>query len=464
MLDPGEGRAGVTEVGSAGPRSVTRAAFSSADPVPLVSASSPGFAPLSAEPLVFVLAGTALVVAMLALGADDRRLSSTSVVYLLFGIAVAVVVEVAGVRWLDPVRDAAVLEHASELAVIVALFGTGLALERRIGWRSWSSSWRLLGIVMPLSILGLALWAHLAMGLSAAAAIVLAAALAPTDPVLAGAVGVGPPGEEDDDGPRFALTSEAGLNDGLAFPFVMLGLLVASSDGLGRGLGAWLLADVVWAIGVGLLVGAAVGLGLGRLYRRWRDTERVRITADPWMAVAAVLAVYGLTEFLDAYGFIAAFAAGVAFNHTEGLRAGHRGEDVEVDRRIHRGATVAEHVAELALMLLVGSMLSFAGLGLPGAAGWAAVALLLLVLRPVTTMIAFARSGMPVAERRFVAWFGVRGIGSLYYATFAAGTGVLTTGESRKILWTVLLAIAASVLLHGTSAERVLRRMAFAHR
>lgn len=427
--------------------------------MPLFLASNPGFAPLSAEPLLFVLAGVALVVAMLALGADDRRLYSTSVIYLLFGISIAVVVEVLGVRWLDPVRDATLLEHASELAVIVALFGTGLALERPIGWRSWSSTWRLLGVVMPLSIVGLALWAHLAMGLSVAAAIVLAAALAPTDPVLAGAVGVGPPGEEDRDGARFALTSEAGLNDGLAFPFVMLGLLVASSSSPGSDLGAWLLADVLWAIGIGLLVGTAIGVGLGRLYRRWRDRERVRVTADPWMAVAAVFAVYGLTEFLDAYGFIAAFAAGVAFNHTEGLRAGHLGEDVELDRRIHHGANVAEHLAELALVMVIGSMLSLGGLALPGVAGWLAVGLLIIVLRPLGTAVALVGSGLPRGERRFIGWFGVRGIGSLYYATFAAGTGLLSDGEARTILWTVLVAIAISVLVHGTTAERALRRV-----
>lgn len=427
--------------------------------MPLFLASNPGFAPLSAEPLLFVLAGIALVVAMLALGADDRRLSSTSVTYLLFGVVVAVIVEVLDVRWLDPVRDATLLEHASELAVIVALFGTGLALERPIGWRSWSSTWRLLGVVMPLSILGLALWAHLAMGLSVAAAIVLAAALAPTDPVLAGAVGVGPPGEEDRDDARFALTSEAGLNDGLAFPFVMLGLLVASSSSPGSDLGAWLLADVLWAIGIGLLVGAAVGVGLGRLYRRWRDRERVRVTADPWMAVAAVLAVYGLTEFLDAYGFVAAFAAGVAFNHTEGLRAGHQDEDVELDRRIHHGADAAEHLAELALVMLIGSMLSLGGLALPGVAGWVAVGLLIIVFRPLSTAVALVGSALPHGERRFIGWFGVRGIGSLYYATFAAGTGLLSDGEARTILWTVLIAISISVLVHGTTAERALRRV-----
>lgn len=424
-----------------------------------IQASTPGFEPLATEPLLFVLGGVALIVAMLALGAEDRRLYSTSVIYLLFGVAVSGVVELAGVRWIDPIRDAALLEHASELAVIVALFGTGLALERPLGWRSWSSTWRLLGIVMPLSIVALAAWAHLAMGLSVAAAIVLAAALAPTDPVLAGAVGVGPPGEPDRDGARFALASEAGLNDGLAFPFVMLGLLIAGAEDRAAPIASWLLADVAWAIGAGVLVGGAIGLGLGRVYRRWRDRERVRITADPWMAVAAVLAVYGLTEAIDAYGFVAAFVAGVAFNHTEGLRAGREDDDVEIDQRIHRGSSVAEHVAELALVMTIGTLLSVAGLALPGIAGWAGIALLLVVIRPLAVAVAFRGSELPSGEQRFVGWFGVRGIGSLYYATFAAGTGLLAVDEARIVVWTALATIAVSVLVHGATAERALRRV-----
>lgn len=366
-------------------------------------------------------------------------------------MAAAGIVDVLGVRWIDPLRDAEALSHASELAVIIALFATGLALERPLGLRLWRSTWLLLGLVMPLTIIAVAAWGDTVMGLSIGAAIVLGATLAPTDPVLAGDVGIGPPGEPDESEPRFALTSEAGLNDGLAFPFVMLGLLLSGPETSDDWALPWLLGDVLWGAGVGLGVGAGIGLMLGGLYRSWRASGHVRTTFDAWIAIAAVLAVYGVTEAIDAYGFLAAFAAGIAFNHAE--------EDAEADRRIHRGALLAEKVGELGIVLLLGTLLSTGGLSLLGAGGWALIALLLLVIRPLATLVAFARSTLPFRERLFVGWFGVRGVGSVYYATFAAASALLPDDEARVVLWTALLAAALSILAHGLSGEPLMRRL-----
>ena len=414
-----------------------------------ILASSPGFQPGSLDPLLFVLGGVAILSAMLALSNQKGKLYSASVIYLALGIAVAVIVTLLDVRWLDPVRDAESLVHASEVAVIIALFATGLALERPLGWRSWGSTWRLLGIVMPLTIVAVAAWGNAVMGLSLATAIVLGATLAPTDPVLAGDLGVGPPGEPDKSEPRFALTSEAGLNDGLAFPFIMLGLLLAGPTTSERWALPWILGDVLWGIGLGLIVGVAVGSGLGWLYRFWRTSGHVRTTFDAWIALAAVLAVYGLTEMIDAYGFLAAFAAGIAFNHFE--------DDTEADRRVHRGAILAEKFGELALVLLLGSLLSVQGVQLPDPSGWALIALLLLVIRPVATLLAFIGSSMPMKERLFVGWFGVRGIGSLYYASFAAASMLIPENEARILLWTVLVAASISIVAHGLTAEPLQR-------
>ncbi len=414
-------------------------------------ASSPGFQPGSVDPLLFVLGGVALIAAMLALSNQRGKLYSASVIYLVLGVAVAVIVTVLDVRWIEPLRDAKVLSHASEVAVIIALFGTGLALERPLSWRSWGSTWRLLGIVMPLTIVAVAAWGNGAMGLSIGAAIVLGATLAPTDPVLAGDLGVGPPGEPDRSEPRFALTSEAGLNDGLAFPFVMLGLLLAGPATSEHWVAPWLLGDVIYAVVLGIAVGVGLGVALGRLYRSWRAAGHVRTTFDAWIALAAVLAVYGVTEILDGYGFLAAFAAGIAFNHFE--------DDTETDRRVHRGAILAEKFGELALVLLLGSLLSINGLKLPDASGWMLVALLLLVIRPAATLLAFIGSSMPLRERVFVGWFGVRGIGSLYYASFAAASGLLPDSESRVLLWTVLIAASVSIIAHGLSAEPLQRML-----
>ncbi len=223
--------------------------------------------------LTYALVGVgALLAGLLPRLLADRSLSMP-IVFLGLGMAVFGLVDALPDP--DPLRYPAVTERITEIALIVALMGAGLKLDRPIGRRSWSSTWRLLAIAMPLTIAGIALFGALAMGLSAAAAVLLGAALAPTDPVLAGDIGVGPPGDEEERDPNFSVTGEAGLNDGLAFPFVLLGLFVAAEDGTGW-LGEWLLADVAWGIAGGVAIGGALGYGIAALAGRLRD----RLGAD----------------------------------------------------------------------------------------------------------------------------------------------------------------------------------------
>ena len=257
------------------------------------------------------------------------------------------------------------LEKMSELAVVVALFATGLKLERELQPRKWRTVARLLLVAMPLTIAGVALFGVLAMGLSLGAAIVLGAILAPTDPVLAGDIGVGPPGDEEEREPNFSITGEAGLNDGLAFPFLFLGIVLAGSESPGW-FAAWLLEDVLYGIAVAVAIGAALGYGLGAAAVRLRDRGLMAPELDGWLAVAAVLVIYGATEIASAYGFLAAFVGGVAFRRYE---HGH-----EYNVRVHAGAETAEKFGELALILLLGSSLTIAGLQAPALAGWLLVA------------------------------------------------------------------------------------------
>lgn len=354
-----------------------------------------------------------------------------------------------GVDLIEPLRDFELIERAAEFAVIIALFSAGIRIDRPLTWRGWSSSARLIAIAMPLTILGVAAFAHLAMGLSLGAAIVLGAVLAPTDPVLAGEVQVGPPGEGDEGEPRFALTSEAGLNDGFAFPFVFLGLFIA---GAGTDwVGEWLLADVVYAVPVGLAIGAVGGWGLAAATSWLREREWLLADYDGWLAVAGVLAIYGLAEICGAYGFLAAFAGGLAFRRRE--------HEHEYHRPVHEGASIVEKVSELALVLLIGSTITFAGLGQPGPAGWLLAIVLLLAIRPLAVAASFAGSRLPRAERLFVAWFGVRGIGSFYYAAVAIGAGALTATEATTIYWTVVVCAGISIIAHGLSATPATRRL-----
>ena len=409
-----------------------------------------GFSFADPYAIALVFAGIALFAAIGALSHQRERAFSASLIYLGLGLAGALIIELLGVQWVAPLRDTSLIEHLTEFAVIVALFGTGLRLERALHPRGWGSVARLLGIVMPLTIAAVALFGTQVMGLSLGAAIILGAALAPTDPVLAGDVGVGPPGEEDEHEPRFAVTAEAGLNDGLAFPFVFLGAFVAAQGG-SDWIWDWLAADVAYAILVGVVFGAAGGYAIAAGVVWLRDRRLMNDALDGWIAVAAVLLVYGLTEVAGAYGFLAAFAAGVGFRRYE---HGH-----EANRRVHDGAEVVEKFCELGVILLLGSMATTAGVREVGWAGWLLVPVLLLVIRPLATAVAFVGSSMPARERAFVAWFGVRGVGSLYYVAVALGLDILSVDESRNLFWTVAACIVASVVLHGATASPLSRRL-----
>ena len=407
------------------------------------------FAELYALGLLFL--GVAVFAAIGALSHERERAFSASAIYLALGLVAAVGLELLGVPWIDPFADASLVEHLSELAVIIALFSTGLKLDRELSWRAWSSVARLLILVMPATIAAVALFGTQVMGLSLGAAIVLGAVLAPTDPVLAGDVGVGPPGEGDEREPHFSITAEAGLNDGLAFPFVFLGIFVAAEGGTAW-VGEWLAADVLYAIVVGVVIGGAAGYAMAALAIRLRDAGLLAEELDGFIAIGAVLAIYGLTELAGAYGFLAAFAGGLAFRRYE--------HDHEYQGRVHEGAEVVENFSELALILVLGSVVTLSGLGAPGVSGWLLVAVLLVLIRPLATLASFAGSSVPPRERWFVGWFGVRGIGSLYYAAVAIGSGVLTAAEQSTIFWTAAACVIASIVVHGTTATPLGRRLA----
>ncbi len=376
----------------------------------MVVSASPGFS--FAEPYAIGLAfgGFVLFAAIWALSSQKRRTVSPPAVYLLLGAIASTGLSLTGVDLLDPIEDAKLIEHLAEFTVIVALFGAGLRLDRRLGWNEWRSTILLIGIVMPLTIGAVTVFANLFMGLSLGAAIILGAALAPTDPVLARDVKVSGPGEGDGPETHFALTSEAGLNDGLAFPFVFLGIFVAGEGGFGW-FGEWITADVLYAIAGGLVIGAVGGRAIGYASDRLRDQGWLKPEFDGLLALASVLVIYGLAELAGAYGFLAAFAGGLAFRRYEW--------DHESHQRVHRGTTLAEDITELAMVLIVGSTITLAGLASPGLTGWLLVPALLLVIRPLSVFAAFAGSPVKMRERHLIGWFGIRGIGSFYYLAYA---------------------------------------------
>lgn len=414
------------------------------------AAIAPGLDLLDVWALGFLFVGLAVMAAIVALTQQRERAFSPSVVYLAIGAVGAIGTAVLDVAWLDLVEDADVVERLSEVAVIVALFATGMRLDRPIGWRRWRSTIVLLAIVMPVTIAAVAAFGVVAMGLSVGVAIALGAALAPTDPVLAGDLGVGPPGEGDEPETSFALTSEAGLNDGLAFPFIYLGLVVAAGASAGD-IAEWVAVDVVYATVAGIAIGVVGGRAIAALATRMRERSLVAVELDGWAAIGAVLAIYGLAQVAGAYGFLAAFAGGIAFRRRE--------RDHEYNQGVHAGAVTLERVLELAMILVLGSLLTLDGLATPGPAGWLLAAVLLLVVRPAVSEIALRATPLARRERLWVGWFGVRGVGSIYYGAAAVHSGILPADEAETMMWTLLAVVAVSIVAHGVTGTPLTRRL-----
>jgi NhaP-type Na+/H+ or K+/H+ antiporter len=350
----------------------------------------------------------------------------------------------------NPLAHPHLTERLTEFTVIVALMGAGLKLNRPLGWRSWASTWRLLGLAMPLSIAGMALLGAGLLGLSAAVALLLAAVLAPTDPVLASSVQVGPPQDPEEDEVRFALTSEAGLNDGLAFPFVHLAIAVALYGmEFGAWTGDWLAMAVLWKIAAGIGAGLLVGQVLGYVIFHYVEGSRIPETGDTLVALGITLLAYSLAELVQGYGFIAVFVTALTLRRKE--RSHH------YRARLHEFSEQLERLFMMVLLVLFGGALA-GGLLAPLTWGGAAVGLLcLLVVRPLAGLLALAGSGLRLDERAAISFFGIRGVGSFYYLAYAYNTEAF--GELEFVFALVGFVVLGSIVLHGLSAHPVMARL-----
>ena len=392
--------------------------------------------------------GVAVLVAVVALSHQHERAFSAAVLYVGVGAIGAVALWILGVRPFDPIDDHRLLERLTEAALLFAVFAAGLTVEQGVRGRSVVSVTVLLLVVMPLTIALIAVFGKLAMGLSLGGAVLLGAVLAPTDPVLAGDLGLGPPGGEAQGEPRLSLHTEAGINDGLASPFVLLGLFMADRGG-SSWVGEWVLADLLYATGIATVLGAAMGAGGAWLVTEARDRGLMDRGLDGFAALAVVLLTYAVSELLDSYGLVALFAAGFAFRRYE---FGH-----EMHHGVHNGAETASKVFELFVLLLVGSMLTVEGLGEPGLAGWLLAPVLILAMRPALVMATSGRGLASVRERIYLAFFGVRGVAALFYAAVVAGSGVLSPGETKMVVWTTLACVIVSIVVHGVSSTPLTR-------
>ena len=398
--------------------------------------------------VVLTLLGVVLLGAALLPERLDGSSVSPAMLYVVFG---AVVFSLPlGLPAPDPLQYGTETEHFAEFVVIVALMGAGLKLDRPFSVRGWSVTWRLLAVTMPLTIAAAAFLGWWAVGLGPAAALLLGAVLAPTDPVLASdvevdrpAVGELTPEEADDQEVRFALTSEAGLNDGLAFPFTYMAIAVATA-GLAPGnwFGEWALVDVGYRIAVGCLVGYGMGWGLGKLLFRHSPTSRIGKAVEGTEALACTLLAYGAAELLEGYGFLAVFVAALVIRDIE---RGH-----EYNQALHDFAEVVERQSMALLLVLFGGAVA-TGLLAPLTLEAALVGLaLVLVVRPLAGVVGLLDLSRPTGEQGVIAAFGVRGVGSIFYLAYA-----LESAEFAQagLVWALVgFVVLVSVFLHGASA------------
>jgi NhaP-type Na+/H+ or K+/H+ antiporter len=413
----------------------------------------------------FVIIGVLLVV--MAVGRTLLRPLpiSTPLLYLLVGILFGE----AGFELLvlDPFDEAVLLERVTEIAVIVSLFTAGLKLRVPLGDPVWRLPVSLAFLSMIVTVGLITVAGYYGIGLSLGAAVLFGAVLAPTDPVLASDVQVTEPGDRDR--LRFALTGEAGLNDGTAFPFLMLGLGLMGHHALGNTWSRWWLVDVAWAIPGGLLIGFGMGTAVGMLVLYLRRTYPDVVGGEDFLAMGLIALSYGVALLANTYGFLAVFAAGLAMRRIEAHAVGHdtspdevleEVEDDEFEERAAADEAVApahmtrsllhfneqlERVGEVGVMLLVGAMISTRYL--PVVALWF-VPLLFLVIRPIAAWIGVLGTETNRTQRIFISWFGVRGVGSIYYLMFAVVHG-LEEELAREMIGLTLTVIASSVVIHG---------------
>ena len=412
---------------------------------------------------------------------------TTAALYLILGVAIGPVG--FGLVSVDFVGGSVFFEHLTELAVIVSLFVGGLKLRLPFKHAAWRAAFRLAGPVMVLTICSIAAFSHFIFELSWAASFLLGAVLAPTDPVLASTVAV--EGATDQDRMRYGLSGEAGFNDGAAFPFVVFALLWMQMGPPGEWTAGWALRYIIWAVPAGLAIGFILGRGLGRVSIWLRSKHAETQAPNDFLALALIGLAYVGAETVGAWGFLAAFAAGLGFRkaeidviiqnpHPEATREGEAVADAddgiahppaeeiitakvdEVDMRhpaTASGVVISEiisfgHTAERLLEVM---MVVLVGVSVGIYWDWRAIPLalaLFFVLRPLSVFLCLLGTPTGRYQRSMMAWFGIRGIGSLYYLAYSLSHGL--NNNAADILGLTFSVVALSIVVHGTSSQPLL--------
>jgi NhaP-type Na+/H+ or K+/H+ antiporter len=378
----------------------------------------------------------------------EKTKISYAIIYVLLGMLVYSVFPALPAA--NPLEHNEFALRLTEMVVIVSIMGTGLKIDEPFSLKTWLVPFRLVTITMLLSIAAVAFIAWYFLNLNPATAILLGAVLAPTDPVLASDVQVGPPLDDDKDNTRFTLTAEAGMNDGMAFPFTWLAISLASMSGtMQESLLSWAWMDVLYRIAAALLIGYAVGRLLAYLVIFLPERENFVVIRDGFVGIAITLAVYGITEMLHGYGFIAVFVTAITLRNAE---MGHK-----YHKKLHGFTDQIEKILVAIVLILFGGAI-VSGILKPLTVPWAIFGVVfLLIIRPLTALVSMIGIPYHTKEKLAISFFGIRGIGSFFYLAFAL-TEVKSFNGSD--LWAVTsFIVLASIFIHGISATTVIESL-----
>lgn len=413
----------------------------------------------------FLLIGAILFIMALSAAALKRLPLTTAIIYLAAGTAIGPMA--GGYFHFNPLKQSPLFEIITEIAVLISLYSAGLKCQAVFTSPLWRVPLRLATLSVLLTVCLVSLLARFLLDLSPGAALLLGAIVAPTDPVLATDVQVNH--HRDRDRLRFSLTGEAGLNDGTAFPFVMLGLGLMGLHDLGVNLSRWIVVDLVWASFAGVAVGALFGLVTAFTVHRLRVLDMNSEYMDDFLGLGVIALSYGTALYLQAYGFLAVFAAGYTLHQAEFVLNGkparpsrqelknsrehkpryNREDNTYISQRSLFFNAQLERLVEVVLIVLIGGMLFIDSWQFQ----YICFALILfLVIRPISVYLGLHGASIPPAPRRLSAWFGVRGIGSMYYLMYAIQQG-LPEALAVKLISVVLITVTMSIIIHGITVK-----------
>lgn len=391
--------------------------------------------------LDLLVIGLLLLTVTLGSGWITRSPFSFALIYLVSGILLSPY----GLNLIQIRPGAEFLEKLTEIVVLISLFSCGLKMNRPVNRHNWDSTIRLIGLLMPISIFAVAAIGHWVLNLSWGEAVLMGAILAPTDPVLASDTQLEHP--DDQDGLRFGLTSEGGLNDALAFPFVYFGLHWIENDRWQDWFVSWVAVDLVWAIAAGLGMGFLVARAIVWADKQVQKRKPMNEAMEDFIALGIVLITYALTELVNGYGFLAVFVAGITAQHYY-RNSEKRMAQLEFTEEV-------EKLAEFGTILLLGSLLRLEPMQRFAVPTLIVASALIFVIRPLGAWLSTVGAGYTPVRRWLFGWFGIRGVGSLYYLFYALGSG-LKGDAGELIAWLTLSTVVISVILHGVTATPVM--------